>query len=90
MTPELRTKAEVMTMVTMNISLPEILKTFIDARMAEADYHTASEYVGELVRLDQARVVQQRLESVLLAQVEGDDWEAMSPADKPTAIPRYV
>lgn len=68
-------------MVTMNISLPDTMKTFIDRRIAEAGYNTASEYVHDLVRLDQERLDQKKLEAVLVERLEGDDWEEMSPND---------
>lgn len=39
----------------MNISLPEALKSFVDAQVAERGYGTSSEYVRELIRTDQDR-----------------------------------
>lgn len=42
-------------MATMNVSLPEALKEFVDSKVAEANYGTASEYVRELIRRDQDR-----------------------------------
>lgn len=42
-------------MATMNVSLPESLKEFVDRKVAEASYGTASEYVRELIRRDQDR-----------------------------------
>ena len=51
-------------MTTMNISLPETLKTFVDAQVAERGYGTSSEYVRELIRKDQDR---QNLRGLLLA-----------------------
>ena len=51
-------------MSTMNISLPESLKDFIDEQVSERGYGTSSEYVRELVRKDQDR---QRLRGLLLA-----------------------
>jgi antitoxin ParD1/3/4 len=42
-------------MATMNVSLPEALKEFVDRKVAEASYGTASEYVRELIRRDQDR-----------------------------------
>lgn len=42
-------------MATMNISLPESLKVFVDRKVASANYGTASEYVRELIRRDQDR-----------------------------------
>jgi antitoxin ParD1/3/4 len=43
-------------MSTMNISLPDTLKDFVDRRIKEGDYGTSSEYLRELIRMDQARV----------------------------------
>lgn len=51
-------------MTTMNISLPDTLKTFVDAQVAERGYGTSSEYVRELIRKDQDR---QHLRGLLLA-----------------------
>ena len=42
-------------MTTMNISLPDTLKTFVDAQVTERGYGTSSEYVRELIRKDQDR-----------------------------------
>jgi antitoxin ParD1/3/4 len=70
-----------LTMETMSISLPEGMKAFIDSRIAEDGYGTVSEYIRELVRLDQERREQKKLEAVLLERLEGDDWEEMSQQD---------
>jgi antitoxin ParD1/3/4 len=43
-------------MSTMNISLPETLKTFVDLQVSERGYGTSSEYVRELIRKDQDRL----------------------------------
>lgn len=50
-------------MTTMNISLPESLKAFVDGQVAERGYGTSSEYVRELIRRDQDR---QHLRGLLL------------------------
>lgn len=50
-------------MTTMNISLPETLKEFVDRQVVGAGYGTASEYVRELIRRDQDRA---RLRELLL------------------------
>lgn len=42
-------------MSTMNISLPEALKTFVDEQVKQRGYGTSSEYVRELIRRDQDR-----------------------------------
>lgn len=62
-------------MSTMNISLPDSLKSFVDQQVDERGYSTSSEYVRELIRKDQDR---QRLRRVLLA---GATAAPTSPAD---------
>lgn len=50
-------------MSTMNISLPDTLKTYVDEQVAQRGYGTSSEYVRELIRKDQER---QHLHGLLL------------------------
>nr|WP_233552707.1 type II toxin-antitoxin system ParD family antitoxin [Jiangella rhizosphaerae] len=47
----------------MNISLPELLKAFVEQQVAERGYGTSSEYVRELIRRDQDR---QQLRALIL------------------------
>jgi antitoxin ParD1/3/4 len=51
-------------MSTMNISLPEALKSFVDAQVSSRGFGTSSEYVRELIRKDQERL---HLRELLLA-----------------------
>jgi len=51
-------------MGTMNVSLPDALKAFVDEQVESGGYSTSSEYVRELIRKDQER---QRLRRLLLA-----------------------
>jgi putative addiction module CopG family antidote len=46
-------------MATMNISLPDKLKSFVDGRVERDGYGTASEYIRELIRHDQERNAQE-------------------------------
>jgi antitoxin ParD1/3/4 len=50
-------------MSTMNISLPDALKSFVDKQVVKRGYATSSEYVRELIRADQDR---ERLRELLL------------------------
>jgi antitoxin ParD1/3/4 len=50
-------------MGTMNISLPDALRDFVDEQIAGGSYGTSSEYVRELIRRDQDRL---RLRTLLL------------------------
>jgi antitoxin ParD1/3/4 len=62
-------------MSTMNISLPETLKAFVDDQIAERGYGTSSEYVRELIRKDQDA---QQLRRLLL---DGAGSAPGAPAD---------
>ena len=42
-------------MTTMNVSLPEELKSFVDAEVNAGNYGSTSEYVRELIRRDHDR-----------------------------------
>ena len=50
-------------MSTMNISLPEALRSFVERQVNARGYSSSSEYVRELIRKDQDR---QRLRDLLL------------------------
>lgn len=43
-------------MSTMNISLPDSLKSFVDEQVSQRGYGTSSEYVRELIRKDADRL----------------------------------
>jgi antitoxin ParD1/3/4 len=53
-------------MQTMNISLPDPLKEFVDHQIAEGRYSSVSEYIRELIRDDEKRKAEHRLEALLL------------------------
>ena len=63
-------------MGTMNISLSESLKSFVDERVSEGGYGISSEYVRELIRKDQDRL---QLRGLLLAGAASSP--AATPAD---------
>lgn len=56
-------------MSTMNISLPDTLKSFVDTQVSQGGYGTSSEYVRELIRKDQDRL---RLRKLLLVGAESE------------------
>ena len=62
-------------MSTMNISLPDSLKDFVDEQVSQRGHGTSSEYVRELIRKDADR---QRLRGLLL---EGAASAPAAPAD---------
>ena len=57
-------------MPTLNFSLPEDLKIWIDTQVATGGYGNTSEYLRELLRLDRKRKSEERLESLLLEGLE--------------------
>ena len=71
-------------MTTMNISLPDEMKSFVEAQMAEEGYASASEYLRALIRDAQKRRAKQELESKLLDGLQGPavkmtrrDWDSI-------------
>ena len=44
-----------MAMTSLNISLPEALKNYVEGQVASGDWGTPSEYVRELIRHDKER-----------------------------------
>ena len=71
-------KAEPMT--TMNISLPESLRRFVDERAATG-FGSASEYIRTLLREDQKRSAQEHLEQLLLKGINSGPAETWTPDD---------
>ena len=62
-------------MGTMNISLPDSLRAFVDDQVNRGGYGTSSEYVRELIRKDRDRL---QLRDLLLA---GAASSPAAPAD---------
>ena len=60
-------------MQTMNISLPEPLKDFVEGQIASGRYSSASEYIRELIREDEKRKAEERLEALLLQGLQGKE-----------------
>ncbi len=67
-------------MTTLNISLPESLKSFVEEQVSGGGYSTASEYVRSLIREAQERRAKTELEGKLLAAL-GAEATLMGPAD---------
>jgi antitoxin ParD1/3/4 len=71
-------------MTTMNISLPDEMKNFVEAQMVEEGYASASEYLRALIRDAQKRRAKQELEVKLLEGMQGPtvkmtrkDWDSI-------------
>jgi antitoxin ParD1/3/4 len=73
-----------MNMTSMNISLPEPLKLFVEEQVSKGGYSTVSEYLRELIRDAQRRTDRHELEAKLLAglqsptsEMTSDEWTAL-------------
>jgi antitoxin ParD1/3/4 len=71
-------------MQSMNISLPDPLKQFVDGQISTGRYSSVSEYVRELIRADEKRKAEEELEGKLLEGLRGgetqltpEDWKAI-------------
>ena len=69
-------------MQSINISLPEPLKQFVDAQISQGRYSSTSEYMRELIRADEKRKAEELLEAKLLeglssseSELAKGDWE---------------
>jgi antitoxin ParD1/3/4 len=66
-------------MQTMNISLPDQLKEFVDDQVGSGRYSSVSEYVRDLIRDDEKRKAQEKLEALLMEGIQ---------SGKPTGLGR--
>jgi antitoxin ParD1/3/4 len=73
---------------SMNISLPDAMRTYIEEQVANGGYSSVSEYFRELVRQDQKSKANERLEAMLLSglnsgnptDMTNEDWEDIRQA----------
>jgi antitoxin ParD1/3/4 len=63
-------------MAIVNISVPDQMKEYIEERISEGGYNTTSEYFRDLVRDDQKKRGEERLEALLLSGLESpaSEW----------------
>ena len=67
-------------MTTMNISLPDNIKGFVDSQVQTGGYSTSSEYIRELIRQDQRKKLEQRLSLLLLEGMQSGEPVAADAA----------
>lgn len=67
-------------MATMNISLPDHMKHFIEQELDEGGYMSASEYFRHLVRERQRHYAQEKLETFLMEGVQSGPGIPATPA----------
>lgn len=58
---------------TMNISLPDVMKAFVEEQVQSGGFGTVSEYLRDLVRRDQEDRTQAKLEALLLEGLESGE-----------------
>ena len=66
-------------MASPNISLPQALKDYVEDQVRDSGYSTPSEYVRELLRLDQKRSSEQKQEALLLEGFNSGDPIEITP-----------
>ena len=62
-------------MQSMNISLPDTLKQFVEEQVSTGRYSSASEYMRELIRADEKQKATDHLEALLLEGLQGAEVE---------------
>ncbi len=62
-------------MQSINISLPDPLKQFVDGQVAQGGYSSTSEYVSELIRADEKLKSEELLETKLLEGLNSPESE---------------
>jgi antitoxin ParD1/3/4 len=68
-------------MATMNISLPDEMKTFVEKQAAKEGFGTTSEYLRSVIRDVQKRQAKQALEAKLREALESGPSEPMTRED---------
>ena len=66
---------------SVNISLPTNQRQFVEHKVSTGGYSTVSEYFRELVRQDEQREAEARLESLLLQALESGEPTPMTKKD---------
>ena len=66
-------------MDTMNIALPETMKHFVQERVTEGGYSSVSEYMRDLIRADQKRRTEERIDALLLEGLDSGQPIPVTP-----------
>jgi len=68
-------------MTSVNISVPDEMKAFLEAQMAQEGYDSASEYLCSLIRDAQRREAKRDLEAKFREALESGPASPMTPND---------
>jgi antitoxin ParD1/3/4 len=76
------TESTAMANTSMNVSLPEALKDYVQERVAEGTFSNPSDYVRALIREDMKRQAEERLDALLMEGINSGparpvDWAAI-------------
>ena len=66
-------------MTSMNISVPEAMREWVEAQIEAGRYGNVSEYFRDLVRKDQDQKAEARLEALLLEGLNSGDATPITP-----------
>lgn len=66
-------------MASLNISLPQSLKEYVEGQVSARGYSTPSEYLRELLRHDQKQQAEEKLEALLLEGLNSGDPIQITP-----------
>ena len=68
-------------MTTMNVSLPDTLRDYIEQQVRIGGYGSSSEYIRDLIRQDQKQKAQEHLQTLLLEGLDSGEALPMSDQD---------
>jgi antitoxin ParD1/3/4 len=68
-------------MKSINISLPEEMRIYIEEQVASGGYSTTSEYIRQLIRQDRQQKAEKQLEQLLLEGLNSGEATPMSAKD---------
>ncbi|HPF35612.1 MAG TPA: type II toxin-antitoxin system ParD family antitoxin [Candidatus Krumholzibacteria bacterium] len=66
-------------MTSINISMPDQMREWVEAQVAAGRYGNTSEYFRHLIRKDQSEEAERRLESLLLEGLESGEPLEITP-----------
>jgi len=82
-------------MQSMNISLPDSMKSFVEGEVASGGYGTASEFIRDLLREAQKRKARTRVDALLLEGLQSEvsemtqaDWKELKRRVRARTRPR--
>ena len=75
------TKSSTMPNTSMNVSLPETLKDYVQERVAEGTFSNPSDYVRALIREDMKRQAEEKLDALLMEGINSGPAEPMTRED---------